>query len=250
MHVVGRERGPLSAGLLLIAHGSRDGGTRIAGRLAGILSGQFAETAFAVLRGAPSPIDALATMEAPLVHVVPLLATSGHIVRDVLPAMLPAMEWARLRLHPPIGSHPALAGLACEAVRRIMERHRLDPTETAILVVGHGNARDPASAEATRTLSRRLAASSCVAETGCLFLSQHPRVKDWRTVTGQPNVIVLPYLFSDGIHARIDLPTALAEGVDESGFLSGAMVGGRRLWLAPLLGDDPGLAALVLDLLL
>ena len=40
-------------------------------------------------------------------------------------------------------------------------------------------------------------------------MEQAPFVKDWRTLTDCPDVIVVPFFISDGLHSYEDIPVLL-----------------------------------------
>jgi hypothetical protein len=69
-NALGDER---AASLLLVAHGSRLRDDTAAKKLVMALSADFAEVAWSVLRGRPTPQEVLAGMSGALIHVVPML---------------------------------------------------------------------------------------------------------------------------------------------------------------------------------
>ena len=236
-----------SAGLLLVAHGSRFGNDPAIGKLAKALSPNFSEVAFCVLRGRPTPVDTLRDMSASLVHVVPLLMACGRVGGHVLRSLLSTAERARLRLHPPVGSHPGLAAVVCDSINRIAEENRTLPRRTAAILVGHGNERNPASASAVYHLASIVRACGCpAAEVHCAFLSQPPLVERWRELTDRPDVIIVPCFLTIGVHIQLDLPALLRRDGAEHGSLAEM----RRLWITPpLAAHCRGLADVVRDLI-
>jgi sirohydrochlorin ferrochelatase len=236
---------PEPAGLLLVAHGSRVGVDPAIGTLAQSLRSDFGEVAVCVLRGEPTPAEALNTMAARRVHVVPLLMASGHVGGHILASLLPATGRSRLCLHPPIGDHPGLAALVCDSVCRAVTDHGVDLERAAVILVGHGNERDPASAAAVHRLADSLRTGGCAAaEIHVAFLSQPPRVKHWRDLTARRDVVLVPCFLSGGSHTQIDLPALLAGDGSDPFFGAAA----RRLWVTPPLAAQwHGLAALILD---
>ena len=119
--------------------------------------------------------DTLSGMSAALVHVVPLLMACGRVGGHVLRSLLPTAERPRLRLYPPIGGHPGLAALICDSVNRVAEQNRALPRQTAVILVGHGNERNPASASAVYQLASMVRACGCTAaEVHCAFLCEPP----------------------------------------------------------------------------
>jgi sirohydrochlorin ferrochelatase len=235
-----------SAGLLLVTHGSQLGNDLAIGKLAKVLSPDFSEVAFCVLRGRPMPADTLSGMSASLVHIVPLLMASGRVGGHVLRSLLPTAERPRLRLHPPIGGHPGLAALVCDSINRVAEKNRALPRRTAAILVRHGNERNPASASAVYHLASMVRACGCAAaEVHCAFLSQPPLVERWRELTSRPDVIIVPCFLTIGAHVQLDLPALLRR--DGAGH--GSLAEMRRLWVTPPLATHcRGLADVTRDL--
>ncbi len=107
---------------------------------------------------------------------------------------------------------------------------------TALIGLAHGS-RDPRSAQAIEALMAAAGVLLPGVPTRAAFLDLNP--PDLTTVTAGLDVtraVVLPLLFSEAFHARIDVPAA----VDEA-----ARVTGAGLTVAPILGlGEPVLTAL------
>ena len=191
--------------------------------------------------------DTLSGMSAALVHVVPLLMACGRVGGHVLRSLLPTAERPRLRLYPPIGGHPGLAALICDSVNRVAEQNRALPRQTAVILVGHGNERNPASASAVYHLASMVRACGCTAaEVHCAFLCEPPLVERWRELTSRPDVIIVPCFLAIGAHVQLDLPTLLRD--DGTG--CGSLAEMRRLWMTPPLATHwSGLADVIRDLI-
>lgn len=182
-----------SAGLLLVAHGSRFGNDPAIGKLAKALSSDFSEVAFCVLRGRPTPANTLRAMSTSLVHVVPLLRACGRVGGDVPRSLLPTVE--------------RLAAVVCDSINRVAEENGTLPRRTAAILVGHGNERNSASASAVYHLASMVRACGCpAAEVHCAFLSQPSLVERWRELTGRPDVIIVPCFLTIGAHVQLDRP--------------------------------------------
>jgi sirohydrochlorin cobaltochelatase len=72
-------------------------------------------------------------------------------------------------------------------------------------------------------------------------------VKDWRTLTSCPDVVVVPFFIADGLHSFEDIPVllGLTHNVREQGFLNPHREGDRRLWYATALGTEGFLADVI-----
>lgn len=227
--------------LLLLAHGSQhypDASRALHAHAAALRAqGCFAEVAAGLLNGSPSAAEALATLTAPLVHVVPFFMEQGWFVREAIPrALRPAS--GRLRYHPPVGIHPGLADIAAVRARRACGA---DGARYSILLVGHGSARAPGRPMALHRHAEAIAAMGTFAAVRAAFLEEPPRVadalRDWRM---RP-VAVLGFFAGDGGHVREDLPALLAAEQTQ-----------RAGQAAPLLdlgtiADDPAMPGIILD---
>jgi sirohydrochlorin cobaltochelatase len=96
-------------------------------------------------------------------------------------------------------------------------------------------------------------------------MEEAPLVSDWRKLTKTPNVVVVPFFISDGLHSYEDIPVLLgivvAAGVDPGrpgsappATARGAVfrtnpykIDSRSLFYAPSIGTDPGFADIILD---
>ena len=79
-------------------------------------------------------------------------------------------------------------------------------------------------------------------------MEQAPFVKDWRSLTPCPDVIVVPFFISDGLHSFEDIPVllGLTYDVKKMNFANPHREAGRRLWYATALGTDPFIADVIL----
>jgi sirohydrochlorin cobaltochelatase len=119
-------------------------------------------------------------------------------------------------------------------------------------------------AEKIRTLGKYAAVLNA-------YMEEPPLVSDWRKLTRTPNVVVVPFFISDGLHSYQDIPVLLgipschSKPFDSStGSLDSARddvessgrevfrrnpykIGGRSLFYAPSIGTDPGFADIVIE---
>jgi sirohydrochlorin cobaltochelatase len=73
-------------------------------------------------------------------------------------------------------------------------------------------------------------------------------VKDWRTLTTCPDVIVVPFFISDGLHSFEDIPVllGLTHNIKEKGFTNPHLENGRTLWYATAIGTEHFIADVIL----
>ncbi|UEM06343.1 hypothetical protein JL101_013205 [Skermanella rosea] len=230
--------------LLLFAHGTSDGaGAEIADRLAAELTHRdlFDEVAVCFSLQDPRPAEILARLSSPRIFVVPLLACDGRITRDVLPGLIGLADGReRVTLCPPVGQHPGIAGIVAGMAGAAAEAAGFVPGATTVLIAGHGHRHDPTSAGAARRLAEQVRADGSWGAVDCVFLSETPTARHWRTVSSTPDTIVVPYFISGGRHEAVDLPSLVKAGESD-------VSDGRRVVLTPAVGRAPQLAFLVLD---
>ena len=227
--------------LLLIAHGSArypDADRTLYAHAAKLRAeGPFAEVRVGFLSATPSASEALATLTASVVHVVPFFMEQGWFVREGIPRALQGVRGHRLCYHVPVGVHPDLATLAARRVHRACGGNAAG---FAVLLVGHGSARAPGRPMALHRHVETLAMAG-FGSVRAAFLEEPPLVadvlRDWRLVP----VAVLQFFAGDGRHVREDLPALLAaEQAQRAG-------GGAPLLELGTIVDDPAMPRIILD---
>ena len=229
------------AALVLVGHGSSknpDAASATLGLAESIRRrGLFAEVHAAFLRHEPLVRDVMAGLSASEAYVVPNLTCKGYVATQVLPRELGTA--GTVRLCEPVGSHPAIAHMVAARIRAM----GLPAAGTAIIVAGHGTARDDASARQTRVLAESLLAAGIAAEAAAVFLEVPPYVGEWVNLVAAPNVVVVPFLMAAGLHGAEDIPSMLGLAPGEAGPFA---LEGCSLRLLPPVGSDPAIADVVL----
>ena len=221
--------------LLLIGHGSArypDAGAPLLAHAAA-LRALHPEIPIAVgfLNGAPNVGDALASLTAPKVRVVPFFMEDGYFTRIAVPRALAGVS-RDLRFCPPVGVHPAMADLIAARVRRTVAA---DPMDVALILVGHGSARNPGQSHA---MARHIEAlRPGFAAVRAAFLEEAPSLSEVLADLPVGPLAILGLFANQGYHMRDDLPTQLARAEPRVP--------------APLdlgsIADDPGMPNLILD---
>src|SRR5206468_10434697 len=140
----------------------------------------------------------------------------------------------------------------------------VNPSETSLLIVAHGTDLNENSAVAAKREAERIRALGKYATVLNVYMEEPPLVSDWRKLRKSPNVVVVPFFISDGLHSYEDIPVllgiAVAAGVDrgQPGSPPPATARGeifrrnpykidnRSLFYAPSIGTDPGFADIIL----
>ncbi|PYI44343.1 MAG: cobalamin biosynthesis protein CbiX, partial [Verrucomicrobia bacterium] len=131
-------------------------------------------------------------------------------------------------------------------------------------IVAHGTDLNENSAVAAKREAEKIRALGKYATVLNVYMEEPPLVSDWQKLTETSNVVVVPFVISDGLHSYEDIPVLLgivAAGVERGrpGSAPPATargeifrhnpyhIDGRSLFYAPSIGTDPGLADIILE---
>jgi sirohydrochlorin cobaltochelatase len=89
-------------------------------------------------------------------------------------------------------------------------------------------------------------------------MEEPPLVADWKKLTNSPNVVVVPFFISDGLHSYEDIPVLLgiAKGRSTTGLPAERSevfkrnpykIDSRSLFYASAIGTDPGFADIIIE---
>jgi sirohydrochlorin cobaltochelatase len=263
--------------LLIVAHGSTvnpDSSAPTVAHAAEIRRrGIFADVACAFWKEEPSLRDALFLFDPETiqqVHVVPNFISEGYFTQTVVPRELALNGRTTRRPNgqiwkycEPVGSHPAMTELLLKRAREVAPG--VDPADTSLLIVAHGTDLNENSAVAAKREAEKIRELGKYAAVLNVYMEEPPLVSDWRKLTKTPNVVVVPFFISDGLHSYEDIPRLLgivvAAGVDRgqpgsapSAAARGEIfrrnpyeIDGRKLFYAPSIGTDPGFADIIIE---
>src|SRR5262249_56042710 len=83
------------------------------------------------------------------------------------------------------------------------------PAETSLLIVAHGTDLNENSAVAAKREAEKIRALGKYVAVLNVYMEEPPLVSDWRKLTATPNVVVVPFFISDGLHSYEDIPRLL-----------------------------------------
>lgn len=235
----------------------------------------FPQVECAFWKEEPSLRDALFLFDSESVRevcVVPNFISEGYFTQTVVPRELQLNGRITKRANgqiwkysEPVGNHPLMTELllkrACEVAPDA------PPAETSLLIVAHGTDLNENSAVAAKRETEKIRSLGKYAAVLNVYMEEPPLVSDWRELTGTPNVVVVPFFISDGLHSYEDIPRLLgivvAAGVDRGrpGSAPPATtrtrgeifrrnpysIDGRDLFYAPSIGTDPGIADIIVE---
>jgi sirohydrochlorin cobaltochelatase len=206
------------------------------------------------------------------VYVVPNFISEGYFTQTVVPRELELIGRITKRSNgqiwkycDPVGNHPMMTELLLKRARDVAPDAA--SAETSLLIVAHGTDLNENSAVAAKREAEKIRVLGKYATVLNVYMEEPPLVSDWRKLTETPNVIVVPFFISDGLHSYEDIPKLLgivvAAGVDRPAIAGGSAppatahgeifrqnpyaIEGRNLFYAPSIGTDPGFADIVIE---
>src|SRR5437867_10094115 len=219
--------------LLIVAHGSTVNPDSSAPTLAHAAEIRrrkaFAGVECAFWKEEPSLRDAIFVFDPESireVYVVPNFISEGYFTQTVVPRELELNGRITKRSNgqiwkycEPVGNHPMMTELLLRRASEIAPG--VDPAETTLLIVAHGTDLNENSAMAAKREAERIRALGKFAEVLNVYMEEPPLVSEWRALTKTPNVVVVPFFISDGLHSYEDIPRLIgivvAAGVDRGG---------------------------------
>lgn len=254
------------AALLIVAHGSTVNPESSAPTLAHAAEIRrrqlFADVECAFWKEEPSLRDALFLFEPESireVYVVPNFISEGYFTQTVVPRELELN--GRITKRPngqiwkysdPVGNHPLMTELLLKRAHEIAPD--AIPGETSLLIVAHGTDLNENSAIAAKREAEKIRALGKYAAVLNVYMEEPPLVSEWRKLTETPNVIVVPFFTSDGLHSYEDIPRLLGIAVAAATTSHGDIfrqnpyvIDGRELYYAPSIGTDSGFADIIIE---
>ena len=192
------------------------------------------------------------------VYVVPNFISSGYFTEQVIPRELgltgPVTRVGDQEIFycAPVGTDPSMTEALLRKADQVVaesEEKITDPAKTAcVFICGHGTSFNDNSTKIIYEQAEIIRAKKIYADCQAVLMEQSPFVKDWRTLTDCPDVIVVPFFISDGLHSFEDIPVllGLTHNIKEQGFVNPHREAGRRLWYATAIGTEPSIADVIL----
>jgi sirohydrochlorin cobaltochelatase len=260
-----------SSALLIVGHGSTVNPDSSAPTLAHAAEIRrrtiFAEVGCAFWKEEPSLRDAIFLFHPETireVYVVPNFISEGYFTETVIPRELelngPITKRASGQLWKycePVGNHPMMTELLLQRARAITPG--VPETETSLLIVAHGTDLNENSAVAAKREADKIRALGHYAKVLNVYMEEAPLVSDWKKLTQTPNVVVVPFFVSDGLHSYEDIPVLL--GIEKDARSSAAArvrsgdifrrnphhLRGRSLFYAGSIGTDARFADVIIE---
>ncbi|MDQ6764733.1 MAG: cobalamin biosynthesis protein CbiX [Verrucomicrobiota bacterium] len=248
------------AALLIVGHGSTvnaDSSAPTLAHAATIRRQQiFADVQVCFWKEEPSMRDALFLFQDPAiksVYVVPNFISEGYFTQTVIPRELELTGTRTERVTgqvwkycEPVGNHPRMTELLLERARLVAPG--VPARETSLLIVGHGTSLNDNSAIAAKREATKIRDAGLYGAVLNVYMEEAPLVADWAKLTDTPNVVVVPFFISDGLHSYEDIPVLL--GINAAGESFGGnphRVHGRSLYYSSSIGTEPQFAEIIVE---
>ncbi len=236
----------------------------------------FGDVACAFWKEEPSLRDAIFLFEPDAiknVYVVPNFISEGYFTQTVISRELELNGNVTKRANgqiwnygKPVGNHPLMTELLVQRARDIAPG--IAENETSFLIVAHGTDLNENSAVAAKREAEKIRALGRYANVLNVYMEEFPLVADWKVLTSTPNVVVVPFFISDGLHSYEDIPVLLGiaearhgESVDrrkrstsssqrtgDEVFRRGPYkIDNRSLFYASSIGTDPRVADIIVE---
>jgi sirohydrochlorin cobaltochelatase len=220
----------------------------------------FAEVHCCFWKEEPSMREAFYLIDADEIYVVPDFISEGYFTQDVIPRELkldgPTTVVRGKTFHYclPVGIHNSMTGLILHRAKEIAPD--LDPTTTTLIITGHGTGLNQNSTKSIRDQVDQIIASDAgYAAVHDAYMEEPPFIADWAKIAHTPNVVVVPFFISDGLHSYQDIPVML--GIDQEVGAAASQrevfrknphqLQGKTLYYSSAIGTDRLLADVILD---
>jgi sirohydrochlorin cobaltochelatase len=195
------------------------------------------------------------------IYVVPNFISEGYFTRTVVPRELELTgdvthKFGRIiKYCEPVGNNERMTELLLRRAGDVAPD--VDPAQTSLFIVGHGTDLNENSAVAAKREVDRITAMGRFAEVRNAYMEEAPLIAKWEELSTQPNVIVVPFFISDGLHSYEDIPVLLGIARESLGAASvnakevfrhnPYSLRGRKLYYASAIGTEPLFADVILD---
>jgi sirohydrochlorin cobaltochelatase len=223
--------------------------------------GLFAEVHCCFWKEEPSMREALYMIDSDEIYVVPDFISEGYFTQEVIPRELqltgPSTVVRGKTLHYclPVGVHPSMTGLILRRAQEVAPM--VNPAHTTLIITGHGTGLNQNSTQSIRHQVDLISASAAgYAAVRDAYMEEPPFIAAWDQMAPTPNVIVVPFFISDGLHSYQDIPVLLgiehlpetAPSQRHSFRHNPHHLRGKTLFYSSAIGTERLLADVILDL--
>ncbi len=216
--------------------------------------------------------EALRTVDADEVYVVPLFVSEGYFTEQVIPRELRLEGWDSTAWNSggldataatftaadtgqtvhycgPVGTHDSMTDVIVRRAESVTGDPSVGPG-TGLAVVGHGTDRNEHSAMAIEYHADRIRERGRFDEVRALYMDEDPEVDDLPEYFESEDVVLVPLFVADGYHTQEDIPGDVglrSEGAPPGRYDVPAVVDGQLVWYAGAVGTEPLVASVILE---
>ena len=221
----------------------------------------FGEVHCAFWKEEPSFRQVLHMVDRADIYVVPNFISEGYFTKTVIPRELEldgpvTRRGGRvIRYCDPVGNDPRMTDILMRRAAEVAPG--VDPAQTSLFIVGHGTDLNDNSAAAAKREVERIRERGLYAEVLNAYMEEEPLIAKWDQYSTQPNVVVVPFFISDGLHSYEDIPVLLGIASESPGAASVSRdavfranpyhLRGRTLFYASAIGTEALFAEIVMD---
>ncbi len=222
--------------------------------------GLFGEVHCCFWKEEPSLREAFYLIDADEVYVVPDFISEGYFTQDVIPRELlltgPTTQVRGKTFHYclPVGVHRSMTDLILKRAKEVAPD--IDPATTTLIITGHGTGLNQNSTKAIRDqVDRIIEAGAGYAAVLDAYMEEAPFIAEWDQMASTPNVVVVPFFISDGLHSFQDIPVLL--GIDSEVGAAASQrevfrqnphaLRGKTLYYSSAIGTERLMADVILD---
>lgn len=235
--------------------------------------GIFAQVQEAFWKQEPGLAGVLRGVFAPRVFIVPLFISEGYFTEQVIPRELgfctnDQRDFPRVQRRGaqtlfycgPVGTHASMTDVLLARARETVERfpggNAPAPADTALFIAGHGTGNNENSRKAIERQVELIRPLHRYAAVHAVFMEEEPRIADCYALAPVPNIVMVPFFISDGLHSYEDIPVMLGEPeadvqarfrAGRPTWINPTTKHGKRVWYTPSIGNEPHLADVILE---
>src|SRR4030095_16713231 len=195
------------------------------------------------------------------IYLVANFISEGYFTRTVVPreleltGELTQKDGRMIKYCEPVGNNERITELLLRRAAEVAPG--VDPAQTSLFIVGHGTDLNENSAVAAKREVDRIDAMGRYAEVRNAYMEEAPLIAKWDELSTQPNVIVVPFFISDGLHSYEDIPVLLGIAAESLGAASvnakevfkrnPYSLRGRNLYYASAIGTESLFADVIVE---
>ena len=209
------------------------------------------------------------------IFIVPLFISEGYFTEQAIPQALGLRDSGQndfdlplvqrrgeqlLYYCAPVGTHQRMTEVLLARAREVVAQHPFPrppkPSEIALFMAGHGTQINENSRKAVERQVDLIRQRSDYAEVYPVFIEEEPLIGDCYKLAQAKNIVIVPFLISEGQHGSEDIPVLLGEpeaavqerkGKGQPTWRNPTERRGKRVWYASSVGSEPLLADVIVE---